>query len=138
MKIFALSLTLFALVGIDGSDYWTVEWNRETVFDSRNEPNFTFWDYHYFDLKDLSSEDTIKIFRGRCSVYPGSVEGFMVVDAKSKEIVKEFKFLGNPRLTITTEELFKGLEHLEEVSIYHHAEVDGTEPRQIVKVRRRN
>jgi hypothetical protein len=138
MKIFAITLTLFALAGIDGPDYWTVGWNSETVLDSRKEPNFSFWDYHYFDLKDVSSEDTIKIIRGRCMVYPGSVEEFMVVDVKSKEILKEFKFLGYSRLTITTEELFKGLEHIKEVSIYHHSEVDGTEPRQIVKVRRRN
>jgi len=135
MKTFAIALTLFTSFAIDGPNYWIVKWNNEIVIDSRSEPNFSFWDYHLFEINEVSSEDTIRISRHRCPVYPGSVEKFMVVDDKSKEIVKEFKFLGNPHLTITTEDLFKGIEHLEKLSIYHHAEVDETEPRQIVKVR---
>lgn len=134
MSLLTLAITILALTSVDGPSYYTVQWNSETVFDTRTQSATSFWDYHTFTINGSSGLDTIKVVRGRCPVYPGSVETFMVVDDASKQIVKEYKFLGSPRLAITTEALFAGLEHLNELSIYHYAEVDGTEPRRIVKV----
>lgn len=137
MKTAALVLSLIALISLDQSDHWIVKWNSETVLDSREISNFSFWDYHTFVIDKLSENDTIRIKRRRCMIYPGSIEQFLIVDVNTNQIVKELKFLGNSNLNITTKELFAGNEELDNVKVYHFAQVEGTEPKPIVEVKRK-
>lgn len=125
-------------IGIaDSASYWLIKLNQEVIYDSREIEDFSFWDYHQLDIDSLKRTDTIKIYRHRCSVYPGAIEEFYVVDDHSGKIEKEIKYIGNPRLTITTKELFKGLDEVDEINIFHFSEGIVKEPRKILKVTRK-
>lgn len=135
LPVFILSIFCLSFYYPDQVSYWEIKFKSKVILDSREIKDFSFWDCHYLNIDSVSHMDTIEIHQHRCSVYPGAIETFYIVDKKSALITKEFKYMGLPHLKTTTLELFSNTNNSKEINIYHQVLGNQTqEPKRILNI----